>query len=646
MYASLVNHLEEGTHYALAFAVLFWFWPKLLLQRLSGDTAERAAANFMRMVLIIIAMGYILVVFQLMEMIAIIAVFVIWSLIRWNRNHSADKRAFQLTTLVATVFDYLEGRKKLFSRLKQSSGDYAKDLKRRLLHRLASPWIVTEWLLLLAVLAGSAYVRFYDAFMNAAPAMSDSYTVLEWMKQIDERKLFETGIYPKGFHIYLDTIFKFAKIDALYINKYSGPLNSILTMLGIYFAVSRFTGKKYAGIVSAVLYGWFGFMIGAGWERQAATNSQEFALVFVLPTLYFFRKYLQTTDKLYFWTAVSGLAVTGLVHQLIYGYLCMGIAFLVAVHWLGGVRKHVKQTVWIVAAGAGSAVISAIPAGIGLAMGKKFQEAAQDFLTSTAANLHTPSLGTMDYAALIALGLLFVGVLIGWKNERLRTAGLFTLLFSGTTFALYYWGGVVTKSVVIAARMVDLWSLAIPMTIGMSWGVVFAGFSKRPALRLAETVIVCALMAGVLYQYPLEPIVPYKMERNDTVEQYLRISERHATKTWMIISQEEGYALVLGSGYHMYVRELLEQYDPAHKYLTMKGKAEPNKNLPTDVYIFEEKSVFRTHFEQLAPIYDRRERESKQLEQWISAYKEANGGIDVFFEDEFLKVYHISRPLE
>ncbi|WP_248927313.1 hypothetical protein [Paenibacillus hamazuiensis] len=651
MYASFSNHLEQGAHYAFAFAVLFWLWPKVLFHRFEGDTAERALANFTRMVLLVIAMGYILVVTRLFEMIAILTVLTFWAMFRWVRKHTADKRGSQLIALATLCFDYFEGKYKLVPIVRQRLSDYMAGLGERFRRRLSSPGTIAKWLLLLVVVAGAAYVRFYDAVKFAAPGMSDAYTVLEWMKDIDDRVLFKTGIYPKGFHIYLDTLFKFAKIDALYIDKYSGPLNSILTMLGMYFLVSRWTGQKIAGIVSAVVYGWLGWMVGGSWERQAATNSQEFAMVFLFPTLYFFRKYLQTGERNSFWTAASGLAVTGLVHQLIYGYLILGIAVLTAVHWLGGIRPYLRQTWRIVMAGAGSVVVSAIPAAIGLSMGKKFQEAAAKYLTGTTSNVRFPELYATDYMALGAAGLMLVCGLAVWKNENRRTAYMFTSLFTLLTFVLCYWGSAVTQSIVVASRSVELWGLIVPVALGMSWSVLFAGAANR-TLRFVETAAVISLLGATLVFYPLKPIVLYKMEWDSNVEQYLRISESNGHRSWMIFSQEEEYPLVKGEGIHAYIKDLLENYDPSYKYLTLKGESEPNRKIPTEIYIYEEKQVFRTNRsfdpeadKKLAAEYDRREKEMRELQKWIQTYKEANGGIEVFYEDDVLRVYHISRPL-
>lgn len=643
MYANFSNHFYNGVHYIFAFLLLVWILPKVMFREVEGDFAERVIGNYMKMVLFIIASGYLLVTTKLFEVLSIIGFIVIFIFLKSIILRSKSTKDW--IPFTTGFFEYTEGRFKLVSVIKPRIHNYIVDVKKRVSTRFRSPWTLSVWILLAIVITGSGYVRFYDAVAHAAPAMSDAYTVLEWMKDIDNRELFNTGIYPKGFHIYLDTLFKFAKIDALYIQKYTGPLNVLLVIFGMYFIVSRYSEDKYAGIVAAIVYGWLGFMHASDWERHAATNSQEFAMVFLFPTLYFFRKYLRTAENRFLWISFSGLAVVGLVHQLIYAYLCFGIVILTMVHLFGGIRKYLYQIIWIAGIGFGSVIISIIPVGIGFAMGKRFQEAAEQFLVSQSTGISYPQLHVLDMVALAASVILLVAGVMNWRTEKVRTVSLFTGLYCILTFVLYYWGGVITNSVVIASRTLTLWNLIIPVTLGMTWGILFVGGRERWMMKAAEIALVSILMMAVLYQYPLQPILPYKMERDNNLEQYLAIKGRHPNKTWAIFAQEEGYGVIEGSGFHFYIATLLQEYDPTYKYLTKTGETSPNLDIPGEIYIFEEKEVFRTHFEHLAVVYDRREREMIELKEWINKYREANGEIEIFYEDEYLRIYHISRPI-
>jgi len=108
--------------------------------------------------------------------------------------------------------------------------------------------------------------------------------------------------------------------------------------------------------------------------------------------------------------------------------------------------------------------------------------------------------------------------------------------------------------------------------------------------------------------------------------------------------------MVQGKGHHQYITYLLDNYDPRFKFLTRYGAMSYDRNISNDVFIYEEKNVFRVPRDNAIyrleePEYERRELEMDRLREWIAAYKQANGGIDIFYEDANLRIYHINRPV-
>jgi len=651
VYASFSNHLDQGLHYALAFAVLFWLWPKLLFRRVEGDAAERAAANYILMVLTLIGLGYLLIVTKLLELLTLVAIFGLWALYRWARGVSNEKRTEMLSAVATLALDYFEKKFSLRELARSWVVKQSDEVKREWRQRVGFSGALVETALLLAVMAGAIYVRFYDAVVYSVPGMSDGNVTLLWMKLVDKKLLFEEGIYPQGFHIYLDMLFKFSFIDGLYIQKYTGPFNSILALLGLHFIVSRLTGSRLAGVAAAFVFGWLGALTGNGWERQAATNSQEFAMVFVFPALYFYHRYFLTGVRQYLLIGTAGVLITGLVHTLVFGFLVMAVAILAFVHWIGGIRKMTAPTLLVIATGAAAGVLSLVPIGAGLLLGKEFQSSSQDFLTSQIAGRPSfPLLHPLDRAAVGAAALLTVGGLAAWRKPAVRPALLFGGLFTAVAFLLYYAGGYLTRSTVIASRAGDLWAYVLPFAIGMALGAAAAPLSRFRPARAALPVLLAGAMAFSLVRYPLEPIVPYKMQAEAQVEQYLRISEIHRPKTWILFHQSESYALVEGVGIHNYIGNFLKWYDPRHKYLTRYGEREPDRDIPNDAYVFFEKKVYRVGkdvgiYVLMEAEYERREREMKELARWIEAYEKANGPIEIFYEDDALRVYRFHRPL-
>jgi len=651
VYASFANHFDQGLHYAYAFILLLWVWPKLLFRRVEGDATERAAANFLLMTVTVIAMGYLLVLTKLLELLTVLTILTLWALYRWVRNVSAESRSEKLYGLSKIFFDYFEHKFRLRDIALKWCKKQLIEIRREWRQRLADSNAMVETVILVIVVAGAVYVRFYDAIVNAPPGMSDGNVTLLWLKYIDARQLFPEGIYPQGFHIYLDFLFKFASINALYVLKYTGPLNAILTMIGIHFLISRITGQRLAGIAAAFFYGWLGAEVGNGWERQAATNSQEFAMVIVFPALYFYHRYLESRNRQYLMIASAGLLATGFVHTLVFAFLIMGVAVLTAVHFLFGPKRQLAPSIWVVGTGIAASLTSFVPIVIGLLLGREFQSSSQEFLTSqTSDGPYYPYLYWHDYAAIAAIALLLLGSLLAGKRRDLRIAFLFGALFAGASFLLYYVGGNVTKSVVVASRSGDLWSYALPFVIGMGWAAAFAPMYRFRWVRTVMPAVLAAIMAVSFFRYPLQPIIPYKMEWNSSVEQYLEIAKKHRPKTWIIFSQEQGFALIYGVGYHEYIGNFLQRYDPRYKYLTIVGESRFDENIPHDVYIYEEKHVYRLSqdisiYPLEAPKYERREREMRELREWIAVYEQHNGPLHVFYEDHSLRIYHIHRPV-
>jgi hypothetical protein len=506
-------------------------------------------------------------------------------------------------------------------------------------------------LLLASVIGCSAYVRFYDAWTSPAPGLSDGYVTLAWMKYVNSRDLFHDGIYPQGFHIFLAYLKKFAAIDSLYVLKYTGPLNGVLICAGLYFTISRFGGNRYAGIAAAALYGLGGTSLhGADWVRQAATNSQEFALVFVFPTFYFMVRYLQEGRRQDLLTALAGCAVTGLVHTLVFAFTGLGVGVLLVVGLLLHPRLLWKRMSRLAAGALATVVLSVLPLGLGYALGKKVHSSSEEFLVSQA-KVTPPDLTGWDVAALCALAILFLAallILFARRPAADKIAVWFAALLGAGTFALYEFGGTVTQSLVLASRSGALWVPALSFCIGAA-GCVIARVPLPSVLRDGmQAASILLLGAWLVTLTHLTPIVPYKMEWEANVEQYLRIADERRPNTWIIFSQNEEYALSLGVGYHDYIKMLVETYDPTRPPLTRRGAAEPDPNVPKHIYIFQEKKVFRVAkdnaiYSLLESVYEQREQDNKKLDKWLESYRKWNGDVEVFYEDDHLVVYHLQR---
>ncbi|HEU4963924.1 MAG TPA: hypothetical protein VFV52_08735 [Bacilli bacterium] len=649
MYSSWGNQLYHLAHYFFALLFLMWVVPRLLTAYPSEDAVERRLARFLQTLFFYILLGYVLVVIRLYEALALIGVFALLAGWRFWRGKGKQARELWQEQTGKRFYGLLDSGMQAKRRWQEWRVQAYATARRRLREWVRSGKWWPDSLLGL-VIGGTVYLRFYDPWTSPAPGMSDGVVTLAWMKYISARALFHDDIYPQGFHIFLSYLHKFAAIDQLYILKYTGPLNGVLISWGLYFAVSRWSGNRYAGILACAVYGLGGaFLHGGDWERQAATNSQEFAYVWVFPAFYYMVRYLQHGRRQDLLTAAAACAIVGLVHSLAFGFVGIGVGGLLLLGVTLKPRLTAKRAWWLAVAAVGGVVVSVLPAGLGLLLGRSFHESSEEFLTATAV-VTAPELQLWDYAALGALGLVLVSALVSLFGKRQveRLPEWFVAGLGLGTFALYEYGAVVTQSVFLESRTGSLWVLMLPACLGMGAAVVWQWLRPRFLQAVVPGMACLALFVGLGAETGFAPAMPYKMEWDSGVEQYLHITQVNRPQTWILFSDANGgYALAYGNGYHNNLRYLVETYDPAKPPLTLQGAATPDLNIPPDVYIYREKELYRDVNGEIVNSGDLTGEEKVEdirlLDDWLRAYENANGQPEVFYEDEHLVVYHLHR---
>lgn len=649
MYSSLQNQLYNLTHFFFGFFVLFIFYPKLIFSEEGQSKLENLAANFIKMVFLVIIMGYLLVITALYEFIGIS---ISLTLIFYIKNFIINKK-FTLGEVITNIsvyfYDFIDKRRSPVKDVLTYINKKKNNFKEFMSENLDSKAKNFNYLLLVIVIAYSAYLRFFDAITSPVPGMSDGNVTLAWMKYIARRELFYDGIYPQGFHITLATIQKFAYINPIYVLKYAGPFNEILIILGICFFLFMLTDRIGIGIIGASLYGILFHLLPIGWTRQAATNSQEFGFVFVLPTIYFAYKYIKTNEKNHLITTFSGISVLMLVHQVALSFAVIGILALSLAAIILKAKVNFKRVFFIGGLSFVAGIIGLLPIGYGIVMKIKFNEASKEYLLSSV-TVDYPKLTSIDYIAIAAIVLMFLYFIIKIKNFSNNLFELFIFFFSVIAFLIYYAAGVLTKSSVVANRFSELWGLMIPVLISIGVYIFFKILVKNRIKSLFEITLTCAIITFTITTLKPQPIIPYKMEWDSRVEQYLKIDRMYRPTEWTIVSQEEGYAIVLGTGYHLIVKDFIESYDPSEEKLIDNNTKVVL--VSPDIFIYYEKNIFkvtpeqdRSTYEIKKSEYERREQEKPAIQSWISAYEKNHNNLSKFYEDDNLIIYHIHQEL-
>jgi hypothetical protein len=577
------------------------------------------------------------------------------SIRRYLSERSPSERVETEKKWTTWVYDYFEGLFRLLPLTlkwaKQRKQNMASDFRKS----ISSIPNVMIAALVGVVFAVSGYMRAYDAFTSPVPNQSDGYVTLKWMKSISARILFPDEIYPMGHHIILSTIYKFANINALYVLKYTAPMNFLLLLASFYFFVSRSTNRNGGAIVAAIVCGFLSALyMGTSYERQASSNSQEFSFIFVWPSLYFFLLYLRTGSKQAMWSAAAGTAVIGLVHTLTFVWIGLGMGLLLLIHFLFTGMQKPERLKALVLTGISAVVLAFVPIGYGFLLGLKVNGAVADYASSRAESDLFPTLHWIDFAALVAAAFVLIHTVVQIVNKEKPYERAFCVLFTGATFFIYYFGGVITHNEVVTSRSGDLWYVCIPLIAGMAAQSVFDLWG-RWKFRLQADLGVCTVVLAVcVYVVPIRPIIPYKIESKTAVEQYLRIASMFPPTTYMIVSPRvEEYSLMYGLGTHMYLGEgspsLIKEYDPTKTPLTKYGETKHAPVAP-DIFIFQEKKIYEIDpkigvYSLLKPKYEQYAKDYEQLNDWIAKCKASlpKDQFSVFYEDENFAVYHLHR---
>lgn len=650
-YSSFTGQAYHLFHFFLSFSMIFLLLPRLLFRPVSGTSMDRVVSWYMRMVFFVITTGYLLLITKLYEALGFLFVVVIVLLVRRSRSGKVPNTVS--ATAMALFYDAVEARYLIQAWFRQLRTWIQGQKERVSVVRIRWTPTTVEFLLLIVILAASVYIRATDAVTTPAPPMSDGYVSLAWTKYINNRILFHDGIYPQGLYFYLSIIGKFAFIDLVYILKYVGALNNILIVVGLYYTIARWTGQRGIGLLVAAVYGVFGHWLLAGdWSRQAAIESQEFGFLFVAPTMYFVHRYLKNGERIDFDTSVAGLFVTGLIHPLAYILCLLGCLSVWVAHLVVPGPFTRARLVRVLFGGLVSGGVTLAPVGIGFAFGKGWNASSASFAAATTSSssgpsVSMPALHAADYMWLTALLILVIASVWVLKvHSDKHHAWISGAVYGLCVSVVYYLGDPLTHSVVIEVRALDMWAVAFPVVVGFAIHVlVYLSGRASGVVRWINCTVSATMMCAAFPTGALQPIIPYKMQYDDGVQEYLNINQDFRYSGYMLVANNEEYVLVLGNGYNMSIADFVKTYDPTKPPLTRYGSTKPDYGIAPSVFIYYPKHIYEVSknndiYSLEAPIYASRKKDKQNLSAWIATYRRFHS-LHVYYEDSNLIVYQI-----
>lgn len=633
-----------------------------MFQTAEGSRLDRVLGNYLRMVFFVILTGFLLVVTQLYEVLGIIGAIALWMVFQRSRGSVGISPG---SYLVARLFDLVEFPRTLIRFLRNLPDLFRKwsvdvyHTGRRIRLNLAT----VEAVLVLLVLGMSIYMRLYVAVTDPVPKMSDGDTLLAWIKYIDLRYLMHDGVYPQGFFFYMATLGKFAVINTLYILNYTGPLDSVLIVILMFLCLKALTKSTFGALVAVTMYGLLGHHLLSGeWMRQSGSETEEFGFALIFPTVYFLHRFLKDGKRTDFWIAFAGLADTGLIHPLSYLLGIMISTSALVAHIVFRYYEVKTRLVVSVVAGITSGLIALIPYGLAFLYHIQSNQASQQFLQATVSTPSSASPGSggavipfsiptgFDITAIVCiLFLLYIGIRGIVRNEP-QVIWLTGGLFGFICYFTYEFGAYLTKSVVLSARMLDLWAIAEAFVIGMGAAALIAEWKNVRRIVWIEGIGAVGLVSAAVIVSPPVPIRPYEVQWSQDVEAYLEINARFRYSGYMIVAPNFEFALVLGDGFHMFTRDFVKRYDPTQPPLTVDGQHHGDTNVASHVFVYYFKHIFEVpksngiHAMYLQE-YQQERTDRQQFLRWFDAYKKANGEkYKVFFSGKDLEVFEFDIP--
>lgn len=585
----LIDQFIHIFHYLFSLLLLLIVVPRFYFQKQYDEVVQQITTNFIKMVFILLVLGYLLVILRLFEILSVIFLLILTGSHLYRFSKKEEGMVYHISNTEAMIYDYFEGKYKLKQLFSFYVAQQYRQFKAFVKERFSTPMRAVETVSLLSILCIAIYIRFYDALVHPVPSFIDQYTNLKWVKDIRQNLLFNDGIVPQGFHVFWAVIQEFSRIDTLYMTKYTGPFIQMFIMFAIYVVVARLTGSRISGVVGLTVYALLGeYADPYFWEWQAVAAPGPFAHIFFLPTLYYLVLYLRDGHRDAFYTMLAGMGIIAFVQPTIFLEVFFFVCVVSLVAVVFKLKKELSSVPKVIFGGGMVGVISLVPVLVGLI----------------------------------------------YKRDTAFSFINYLQIDTGNSFCIL--------------PFPSFAPLLLSLMVGFLWFILFKWFRTYRYQPIVERCMLGGAIITALSLTPLQPVEPVKVDWDSSVAQYLAISKEISPLNWMIVSKQAFSSIVQGRGYHMNIEVLVNGYDPSHKSLTRYGFNQPDMNIPPHIFIFYEKSLRPIHKERVmqrltSNYYNRWALQYQDLRLWIDQYMEVYPEVEIYYEDEHIIIYHLER---
>jgi hypothetical protein len=666
------------------FVMLYIFIPSKIIrfEDESRGLLDKLFISLTNMVFITIIAVHILVFLKIYETFSLlfvyIAIYVFVYLVR-GKSWMAVTEAMGMR-FVATLLDISDGRMGFFNeasrRLKAalnskviSAASFAKESVREPIRALS-----------LIVLFYAVYLRFNHSIAHSTFTASDPYLHLAWTKYLGMNEIYYQGIYPYGYQTVISSMSKLFFIDPYWLIRFVGPLGGVLLALSVYYLSLRITRNHIASFLTLVIYGTvINEKLPTVFIRQTAALPQEFAAIFIFPALYFLWLYFEKNKLYYLILFAEALSITILIHPFSTIYIFIWSVILTIILMITK-RPRLKVVFKFFSISTVFSIIGLAPMGMGILMGKEFFKSSADFIVANlklaSSNYNILALLTKIVSgnhfldiALFAMLLIILNTIISLSLKKANTQLTFEFAVMTCTFVtmlLYRSHEFNLPNITHPARTGIFLSpmLCILYSCGYNsiqrTASIICGESMIAVQKLSFRLLSILMCIFIFYNNPPQRMTTDVMEYDAAANAYLSIKANFPVYDWTIIAPTEQFQQVLGNGWHYEILRFVQEYNvedvedpdfklpiPTHHVFIFTEKVPLHLGRKI-TYLDAEKELEPEGDDPFAQYYHTGEQrgilQAKAI-KLIEAYTKTHSGVNIYYEDENMKIYHIYHEI-
>lgn len=509
--------------------------------------------------------------------------------------------------------------------------------------------------LLGGLVVGSTILRLAPHLSSPAPFSLAYYRLLEISKHLQANQLFPGSLLEeRGLHSLAVVLHSLSVVDLGIVVRLLGILTVLLILVGIYGTTLSYSGDAGAALGAAGLFGLGLPLLPLAIENQIESTSVLLATAYALPTWYLLLRYQSNGVSSYLCAGGAGLGLLLLTEGSVAAVMLsvIGGLSLMQCLWTPTSARARRESSRIQRA----LTVTGLCAGGGLLLWgftvlRRSVVVSDPFAVPTfsASGTHLPfsptELPMSLYGGLV--GVTALALFISALTEQHTFRRLTNWALGVSCLSLYGAWHYLDSLPVDLNPMAPVALLSPFLAVGLGGllarvATIIRGFLRRintkPALRplYFSSVIGLLLTSVFVSPLPLAPSLNPATEPGGYVRAFYRIQHVGTPYQWTVVSHHGTAIHAMNQGRFLTYDYFLQHYD-ANTYDHSAEEAIPT----TDLFLFvpTDSTVNRIRDELLISPSET----TGPMQRWSEQYRQRMGNLPLFYRDEYLTVYRLTR---